>query len=407
MDSALHRLEFRPDARGPLDGVRVVDISRLVAGNAISHFLADYGADVLKVEAPGRGDDLRAWKTNEVATWWKLYGRNKKSVTLDFRKGRGRELLLQLVREADVVIENFVPGKLEQMELGPQQLHAANPKLVVVRVSGWGQTGPFSHKPGFGTLVEAMSGFAALSGFPDRPPVLPPLALADLVSGLHGVSAVLIALRHVEVSGGQGQVIDLSLFDPMLTLLGPEAATARLTGQATRRNGSRASNTAPRNIYACSDGKFVALSASMQSMAEKLFNVMGRPDLITDPRFRTNTDRVRNMDAIDTLVADFILRRTQAENLALFDAAGVTVGPVADAIDLMQHPYVAARESLVELPDAQMGTVPQYNVPARLSATPGAIRTPAPELGQHNAEIFARLGVDAVELERLKEQGIV
>ena len=387
--------------------MRVLDLSRLVAGNAISHVLADFGADVIKIEAPGRGDDLRAWKTAGVSTYWKLYGRNKKSVTLDYRHERGRELLFRLVRTADVLIENFVPGKLEQMKLGPEQLLAENDRLVIVRVSGWGQTGPFSHKPGFGTLVEAMSGFAAMTGFPDRPPVLPPLAMADLVSGLYGVSATMIALRHVETGGGKGQVVDLSLFEPMLSILGPEAANCRLNGQATPRNGSRASNTAPRNIYECSDGKFVALSASMQSMAERLFNVMGRADLLSDPRFRTNTDRVRNNDAIDAIVADFIRQRTRADNLALFDSAGVTVGPVCDAEDLMTHPFVVEREVLVEVPDAEMGHVPMYSVPVRLSATPGVIRSPAPELGQHNAEVLGAVGVGQEERDELTKLGLI
>lgn len=398
---------YHPEAQGPLDGVRVLDLSRLVAGNVVSHVLADFGADVVKVEAPGRGDDLRAWRVNGVASYWKVYARNKKSITLDYRQPRGRELLLDLVRHARILIENFVPGKLEAMDLGPDVLLAANPDLVIVRVSGWGQTGPFAHKPGFGTLVEAMSGFAAMNGFPDRPPVLPPLALADMVSGIYGASAAMIALRQVEVNRGAGQVIDLSLFESIHAILGPEAANCQLNGVPTLRNGSRASNTAPRNIYACRDGTFVALSASMQSMAERLFRAMGRPDLLDDPLFRTNSDRVRNNDAIDAIVAAFMLQRTQAENLALFDAAGVTVGPVCDAADLMAHPFVEGREVLLRLPDADMGTLPMHNVVPRLSATPGAVRMPAPALGEHNAEIFGALGVDAQALAALQGSGIV
>jgi crotonobetainyl-CoA:carnitine CoA-transferase CaiB-like acyl-CoA transferase len=405
--ATLHRTEYRPDARGPLDGVRVLDLSRLVAGNVVSHVLADFGAEVIKVEMPGRGDDLRAWQVEGVATYWKVYARGKKSITLDFGNERGRELVLKLARTAQVLIENFVPGKLEKFGLGPAVLHEHNPRLVIVRVSGWGQTGPFAHKPGFGTLVEAMSGFASMNGYPDRPPVLPPLATADMVSGLYGASAVLMGLRHVEIGGGRGQVIDLSLFEPMLSILGPEAANHRLTGTATQRNGSRASNTAPRNIYECSDGKFVALSASMQSMAERLFAAMGRADVLDDPRFRTNTDRVRNNDAIDAVVAAFIRERTQAENLELFDRAGVTVGPVCDAGDLASHPYVVEREVVVALPDAEMGELPMHNVVPRLSETPGAMRSPAPDLGQHNDEIFGGIGVGRGELDELKRSGVV
>ena len=406
-NDGLARDQYHPEAQGPLDGVRVLDLSRLVAGNIVLHVLADFGADVVKVETPGRGDDLRAWKVNGVSSYWKVYARNKKSITLDYRQARGRELLLALVRDAKILIENFVPGKHEKMNLGPAVLLEANPDLVIVRVSGWGQTGPYAHKPGFGTLVEAMSGFAAMNGFADRPPVLPPLALADMISGIYGASAAMIALRQVEVKRGPGQVIDLSLFESIHAVLGPEAANCQLNGVPTLRNGSRASNTAPRNIYACGDGKFVALSASMQSMAERLFKTMGKPELLEDPRFRTNTDRVRNNDAIDAIVAEFLLRHTQAENLALFDAAGVTLGPVCDAADLNQHPFVSGREVLVHLPDADMGTLPMHNVVPRLSGTPGAMRMPAPRLGEHNAEIFGAIGIEMKELDDLQRAAIV
>ena len=405
-DNGAHE-DYRADARGPLHGVRVLDLSRLVAGNVVTHVLADFGADVVKVEAPGRGDDLRAWTVGGVSSYWKVYARNKKSITLDFRDGRGRELLLELVRGAHMLVENFVPGKLEKMGLGPEVLLRANPSLVVLRVSGWGQTGPYASKPGFGTLVEAASGFAVMNGFPDRPPVLPPLALADMVAGTYGASAAMIALREVEVNGGAGQVIDLSLFDSFHSILGPEAANLRLSGAATVRNGSRASNTAPRNVYACSDGKFVALSASMQSMAERLFHTMGRPDLIDDPRFRTNTDRVRNNDAIDAIVAEFMGQRTQADILALCDAEGITVGPVCDAADLQQDAFVQGRKVLVELPDEEMGTLPMHNIVPRLSGTPGVFRRPAPALGPHNAEIYGELGLGSTQLDELRKTGTI
>ncbi|MGE0798012.1 MAG: CaiB/BaiF CoA transferase family protein [Lautropia sp.] len=419
----LRRLEYDPTLRGPLADVRVLDLSRLVAGNVVSHLLADFGADVVKVEPPGRGDDLRAWRVDGVSTYWKVYGRNKRSVALDFRAGRGRELLLELIAGAQMLVENFVPGKLEKLGLAPERLLAINPRLVIVRVSGWGQTGPFARKPGFGTLVEAMSGFAAMNGFADREPVLPPLALADMVSGLYGATAAMIALREVERrdsagqdggrGGGQGadqgagQVIDLSLFEPMHAILGPEAVNVRLTGQPPARNGSRAPNTAPRNVYRCSDGKYVALSAAMQSVAERLFRVMGREDLIDDPRFATNSDRLANGDAIDAIVAEFIGRRSRAENLALFEAAAVTVGPVADAADLMQDGYVRERECLVELPDGEIGQLPMHNIVPRLSATPGAFRRPAPAVGEHGREILAEIGVDEDELAALVREGIV
>ena len=398
---------YRPDERGPLDGVRVLDLSRLVAGNVVSHVLADFGADVIKVEAPGRGDDLRAWRVGGVPSYWKVYGRNKKSVTLDFRQPRGRELLLQLVQGSQILVENFVPGKLESMGLSPEVLFQANPGLVMVRVSGWGQTGPYASKPGFGTLVEAASGFASMNGFPDRPPVLPPLALADMVSGVYGASAAMIALRNVEVNQGRGQVVDLSLFECIHAILGPEAANLKLNGVPTLRNGSRASNTAPRNIYRCSDGKFVALSASMQSMAEKLFQLMGRADLLDNPLFRTNTDRVRNNDALDAIVSEYMATRTQADILAACDAAGVTIGPVNDASDLEHDRFINEREVIVNLPDADMGVLPMHNIVPRLSGTPGKMRMPAPELGEHNSEIYGELGLAAGDIAGLQQAGII
>ncbi|MBT7760616.1 MAG: CoA transferase, partial [Rhodospirillaceae bacterium] len=300
----MHKRDYRPDAPAPLDGVRVLDLSRLVAGNALTHVLADYGAEVIKVERPGHGDDLRNWRVEGVSIHWKVYARNKKSITLNPRSEAGRELLLRLVEGAQVLVENFLPGTLEKWNLGPDVLAARNPALVMVRISGWGQNGPDRDQPGFGSLVEARSGFAAMNGFPDRPPVLPPLALADMVTGMYGGMATLGALRQCEGRGGKGQVIDLPLFDPMLAILGPQGAEYQLTGQSAARSGSRSTTTAPRNTYRCKDGRFVALSASMQSMAERLFKTMGREDLINDPRFKTNADRVKNNDILDPIVGE-------------------------------------------------------------------------------------------------------
>ena len=284
---------FRPDAKGPLEGIRVLDLSRLVAGNMLSLQLADFGAEVIKIEDPRKGDPLRDWRTNNISVHWKVYARNKKSVTLNLRDPDGLALLRKLAATAQVFIENFRPGTLEEMGIGPDVLHAANPKLIIVRVSGWGQDGPYRDKPGFGSLVEGMSGFAAKNGFADRPPVLPPLALADMIAGLYGSNAVLIALREIEQHGGNGQVIDLPLLDPIFSILGPEAALYKLTGKIEQRVGSRSNNTAPRNVYETSDGRFISISASIQTMAERLYRAIGRADMIDDPRFRTNADRVQ------------------------------------------------------------------------------------------------------------------
>ena len=399
--------DFARDAAAPLDGVRILDLSRLVAGNALTHVLADFGAEVVKVERPGQGDDLRNWRVEGVSIHWKVYARNKKSITVNMRSERGRAILLDLVKTSQMLVENFLPGTLEQWELGPDVLHAANPKLVIVRISGWGQSGPDRSVPGFGSLVEARSGFAAMNGFADRPPVLPPLALADMVAGLYGAVAALVALRHCEVDQGKGQVVDLPLFDPLLSILGPQAALYELTGELPERLGSRSNLTAPRNSYCCRDGKFVALSASMQSMYERLMRTIGRPELIEDNRFLTNADRVQNNDQLDRVVAQFIESHDQYDILQIFRDAGVTVGPVHDTLGMLNDPLVKENKVMVRLPDEEIDSVVMHNVAARLSETPGLIRSPAPTLGEHNSEILGDIGIDETELSTLGEQGVI
>lgn len=381
---------FDPNLTGPLHDVRVLDLSRLVAGNMLTAYLADFGADVIKVEREGAGDDLRNWREAGHDIYWKVYGRNKRSLVLDLKSDEGLEHLRQLVKRSQIFIENFVPGGLERMGLAPEQLLELNPALVIVRVSGWGQTGPFSHKPGFGTLVEAMSGFAHLNGYADRPPVLPPLALADMVAGIYGAAGVLTALRVAEQQG-RGQVVDLSLFEPIFSVISSEAAKYKVTGAPTMRSGNQSTHTAPRNIYPCSDGRYVAMSGSMQSMAMRILDTIGRPDLKDDPRFAANDQRVNNRDELDAIIGEFIGARTQEENLSLFEAAGVTVGPVCSVADLLDHPFVKGREAIVELEDQDLGTVPMHNIVPRLSQSPGGFRRPAPRLGEHTSEILAEL----------------
>jgi len=385
---------------------RVLDLSRLVAGNMLTHILADFGSEVVKVERPGKGDDLRNWRVRNISLFWKVYSRNKKSITLDLRSDQGRDILLRLVESADILVESFVPGTLEAWGLGPKLLHGRNPRLVVVRVSGWGQTGAYRERPGFGSLVEGMSGFAAQNGFVDRPPVLPPLALADMVAGYSGACAALMALREAE-RGGQGQVVDLALFDPLFATLGPAAAEFRVTGEVPTRLGSRSRLSCPRNVYCCRDGKFVSLSASVQSVSERLLRAIGHPELITDPRFATNEARVRNDDQLDPLVAAFVAGMPQDEALAFFAAADVTVGPVLDIADLVEHAYIEERGVLAEYPDAEIGALPMHHVSPQLSGTPGGIHAPAPDLGQHTAEILGRLGLDQDALNQLRQQGVV
>jgi crotonobetainyl-CoA:carnitine CoA-transferase CaiB-like acyl-CoA transferase len=398
---------FDPQAKCPLDGIRVLDLSRLVAGNMLSLQLADFGAEVIKIEDPGKGDPLRDWRVNGISAHWKVYARNKKSLTLSLRDPAGKDLLLRLVTSAQVFIENFRPGTLETMGLAPSVLRERNPKLIIVRVSGWGQDGPYRDRPGFGSLVEGMSGFAAKTGFPDRPPVLPPLALADMIAGLYGATAVMVALREVEVNGGKGQVIDLPLLDPIVSILGPEAALFKLKGEVTPRSGSRSATSSPRNVFETSDGRWISISASIQAMAERVFRAIGRADMIDDPRFRTNADRVRNADACEAPLRDFIRARTLTEGMAVFEQAEVTAAPVYDIAQFLADPHVQARGIVVELPDDEMGSVPMHAVVPRLSDTPGAIRTPAPTLGEHTRDILHSLGVTDSEIATLRERKVI
>ncbi|HEV2676400.1 MAG TPA: CoA transferase [Aliidongia sp.] len=381
---------FRPAQSCPLDGLRVLDFSRLVAGNMLTLQLADFGAEVIKLE-PDMGDPLRHWRENGVSAYWKVYGRNKKSVRLDLRSDEGKALLARLIPTAHVLVESFRPGSMEAAGFGPDAVAGLNPKLVFVRISGFGQTGPYAQRPGFGSLVEAMSGFASKNGFADKPPALPNFALADMVAGIQGAFAVMVAVRAAERPEGKGQVVDLSLLEPLHSTLGPEAAAWRITGSIPPRSGNRASITAPRNIYATADGGWVALSASTQAMTERLFRAIGRADMLDDPRFRTNSDRLAHVDEVDAVVGAFIGAKTLAENLGFFGAAEVTVGPVYDASGFETDPHVRGRGVLVEMEDAELGSVPMHAVVPRLSGTPGALRRPAPDLGADETEILGPL----------------
>jgi crotonobetainyl-CoA:carnitine CoA-transferase CaiB-like acyl-CoA transferase len=395
-------LRFDPTTRGPLDGIRVLDLSRLVAGNMLSLQLADFGADVIKVEPPA-GDPLRDWRDAGLPLHWKTYARNKRSLVLNLRHASAKAALLRLVATADVFIESYRPGTLEEMGLGPDVLHARNPGLVVVRVSGFGQTGPYAPLPGFGTLVEAMSGFAARTGFPDREPVLPPLALADMIAGLYGAFAAVTALRARE-RGEAGQVIDLTLLESMFSVLGPEAAIFRATGTVKERTGSGSHTSAPRNVYRCADGRYVAISGSTETMARRIFETIGRADMLADERFRTNSARVAHRPLVDAAVGGWFAGRSREEALAQMRAAGVTAGPVYDIADAVADPHFQERV-VVEVEDAELGSLPMHDIVPRLSATPGTWRRPAPALGEHTDAVRTEAGLDATTIARMRAAG--
>ena len=396
---------FSDGASSPLCGLRVLDLSRLAAGNMLTHMLADFGADVIKVERPGVGDDLRRFGKHE--SWWKQYSRSKRSLTLNMRSEAGQEVLLKLIKTADVFIENFVPGTLEKWGIGPDVLMKTNPDLVIVRVSGWGQTGPYAHKPGFGSLIEGMSGFASMNGFADREPLLPPLALADMIAGLAGYGAVLAALRARDQGLARGQIVDLSLFEPLFSVLGPMATAFGIDGSIPKRSGNLGDVAAPRNVYKCSDGGYVAMSATMQSMWEKLAVAIEQPDLVKDPRFLTNLDRMENRAELETIVGAFFVQRTVEENLKYFEEREITVGPICDISDLMAHPYIHGRQIVKNYTDPDHGSLPMHNPFPRLSETPGTVRGPAPERGQNSDEILSEVGLTQEQISLLRDNGVV
>ena len=382
--------------------MRVLDLSRLVAGNMLTQVLGDFGAEVIKVEPPA-GDTLRAWQTNGVQTNWKIYARNKKSLGLELRKPEARELL----REARA-LGGDVRRELPPRHAGEDGARAATRCSSSTRSSSscaspaGARTGPTSRRPGFGTLVEGMSGFASFNGFADREPVLPPMYLADTVAGLYGAAAVMIALREVEMNGGRGQVIDLPLLDPLFAVLGPQAANYRLTGKVKPRTGSRSTNAgAAQRLPLQGRPLRVPVGLDAEDGRARCSARSAAPDLIDDPRYRTNAERVKHAEELDAIIGAFIAQRTQAENVAFFEQAEVTIGPIYDIRQILEDPHVLARELVADYPDPDMGAFPMHHVVPRLSGTPGSIRTPAPRLGEHNRALLAELGVDDAGYARL------
>ena len=391
----------------PLENFKILDLSRLAAGNMVSHMFADFGADVIKVEKPGKGDDLRNWQVNDIAHWWAVYSRNKRSIALNLKKEEGLNLLKELVKSADVFIENFVPGTLEKWGVGPDKLLELNKDLVILRISGWGQTGIYKEAPGFGSLVEGMSGFASMTGEPNQKPLLPPLALADMVAGLTGFGAVLMALIALKKNQIGGQVIDLSLFEPLFSILGPWAASYKISGKTPPRMGNRSNVAAPRGIYKTKDNKFVSLSASMQSMWEKLAITIGAEELIKDPRFITNSDRLSSQDDLDDVISNFIKKFDRDPLLKLFSKEGITVGPVLDISEIIEHPYILDRNILIEHHNNEYGNILMHQAFPRLSKTPGKVKSSAPSIGENTTNILKEIGLTKSQIDKLRDNKII
>lgn len=393
-------------APAPLTGLRVLDLATLFAGPLAATLLGDFGAEVIKIEHPRTPDPSRGHgpAKDGVGLWWKLLGRNKRTTTLDLSAPGGRTTLLRLAGTADVIVENFRPGTLEKWGLGWPELSAANPRLVLARVTGFGQTGPHAHRPGFGTLAEALSGFAAITGEPDAPPVLPPFGLADSIAGLTTAYAVMTALAARDRTGA-GQVIDMALIEPILTVLGPQPLWYDQLGHVQPRTGNRSANNAPRNTYRTADGSWVAVSTSAQSVAERVMRLVGRPELTAEPWFATGAGRARNADVLDEAVGAWIARRSRAEVVDAFEKAEAAVAPVQDVRDVMADPQYRALDTITTVDDPELGPLRMQNVLFRLSATPGAIRWAGRPHGADTDAVLTELGLTAAEIAALRAEG--
>ncbi|MBB6346918.1 crotonobetainyl-CoA:carnitine CoA-transferase CaiB-like acyl-CoA transferase [Nonomuraea muscovyensis] len=391
-----------------LAGLRVIDAATLFAGPSAAMMLGDFGADVVKIEHPRRGDPSRGHgaSVDGVGLWWKTLSRNKRAAAVDLSRPEGQRVLRRLAERSDVLVENFRPGTLERWDLAPADLLELNPRLIVARMTGFGQVGPMAGRPGFGTLAEAMSGFAAMTGEPDGPPTLPPLALADGIAGLAMSYAVMVAL-HARERTGRGQVIDMAIIEPILGLLGPQMTAYRALGVVPPRTGNRSSSNAPRNTYRTRDGRWLAVSTSAQPIAERVVTLVGRPDLVAQPWFATGSGRVRHVDELDEAVAAWIAERDADEVIARFEEAQAAVAPIYDVTDIAEDPQYAALGTFLDVPDEELGTVTMQNVLFRLSDTPGEVRWAGRRLGRDTDEVLGELDYGPEEIAVLREAGVI
>jgi formyl-CoA transferase len=391
---------------GALDGIRVIELGQLIAGPFCGQLLGDMGADVIKVEPPGAGDPLREWGQGEHKVQWEVIARNKRSVSANLRDPAGQELVRRLIASADVVVENFKPGTLEKWGLGPDELRNANPGLIVARMSGYGQDGPYSDRAGFGGIGEAMGGWRYIVGEPDRPPSRMGISIGDTLTATYGCMGVLAALHHRSKTG-QGQVIDAALYESVLQVMEGLVPEYAVNGVIRERSGSVLKGIAPSNVYACKDGEYM-IGANKDSLWQRLAAAMGQPELGHDPRFTTHLARGENQTEIDALIEDWTRTLTVDEVDALMIRHAIPAGRVYRAPEMLADPHFAARGAIVEVETQRFGLLKMQGAFPKFSATPGAVRRPAPaQVGQHNAEVYGELGLGAAELEALAAKGAI
>ena len=400
-------------AQGPLSGLRVLDLSIIVAGGTASSLLADFGAEVVKIERPGTGDPLRNWGpfANGVSLWWKVHSRNKKSITLNLGVPEGQNLLKELAAKTDILIEGFRPGAMERWGLGPDDLQAVNPKLVMLRYSGFGQSGPYKDRPGFGTIAECMSGFVGMTGFQDTPPVLPPIPLADEIAGVFGAMAGMMALYHRDASinsSAKGQVVDVSLFEPLFRLCIPHITMFDMLGINRERVGNDFPDAAPRSLYKTADNQWLGLSATSQSTFEGLAKAMGLEELLERAEFKDNAARLENRESLNDELNRWLGQRNLKETMDQLIPAGGVVGPVYDAAQIMEDPHFHSRQDIIDIDDPELGQTKMLGVVPKFSETPGAVEHAGPKVGEHNRHIYSSwLGLDEEKLTELNRQGTI
>lgn len=393
----------------PLSGLRVIELGQLIAGPFASKMLGEFGADVIKVEPPETGDPLRTWRMlhDGTSVWWAAHARNKRSITLNLREPEGQDVIRQLAKDADIVIENFRPGALEKWGIGFKDLHAINPKLIMLRVSGYGQTGPYKDRPGFGVIGEAMGGLRYLTGEPGRPPVRTGVSIGDTLSGLHGVIGVLMALRHREQQGGVGQEVDVALYESVFNMLESVLPEYSKFGAIRQPSGASMPGIAPTNAYLCKDGKYALIAGNGDSIYKRLMEMIDRADLASDPKLARNTGRAEHSDLIDAAISAYTAQHSLDDVLTAMNAAGVPAGKSYDAADIANDPHYQARDMILNATLADGSVVQVPGIVPKLSKTPGQITRAAPALGQHTAEILESLGISASQQADWKARGVI